>query len=203
MENFKYLGTWITNDGKCDKEIKARIGMAKDTFYKLTNIFHNHNIRLSTKLNVLNTYVYSILLYASECWTLSTAMTKRLEAVEMWFYRKILRISYTRHITNEDVLNRMATTRIILNTAWNRQMSFFGHVMRNKEIENIIIDGNIEGERCKGRQRITYTKSLSEWMNVEEVEMIRFAGDRDIWKTMTVKAGNRQDIFNVINLWLS
>src|SRR5688572_29383529 len=60
VENFKYLGTWITNDGKCDKEIKARIAMAKETFYKLTNIFHNHNIRLSTKLNVLNTYVYSI-----------------------------------------------------------------------------------------------------------------------------------------------
>jgi len=72
-------------------------------------------------------------------------------------------------------------------------MSFFGHVMRNKEIENIIISGKIKGKRYKGRQRITYTKSLSEWMNVEEVEMIRFAGDRDIWKTMTVKAGNWKD----------
>src|SRR3984893_9411316 len=120
VENFKYLGTWITND----KKIKARIAMAKDTFYKLTNILHNHNIRLSTKLNVLNTYVYSILLYASECWTLSTAMTKRLEAVEMWFYRKNLRISYTGHITNEEALNRMATTRHIINIVRNKQMSF-------------------------------------------------------------------------------
>ena len=89
VENFKYLGTWITNDGKCDKEIKTRIAMAKETFYKLNNIFHNHNIRLSTKLNVLNTYVYSILLYASECWTMSATMTKKLEAVEMWLYRRI------------------------------------------------------------------------------------------------------------------
>src|SRR5437870_11962940 len=66
VENFKYLGTWITNDGKCDKEIKTRIAMAKNTFYKLNNTFHNHNIRLSTKLNALNTYVYLILLYASD-----------------------------------------------------------------------------------------------------------------------------------------
>src|SRR5579872_6311482 len=116
-------------------------------------------------MNVLNTYIYSILLYASEYWTLSTDMTKRLEAAEMWFYRNILRITYTRHITNEEVLNKMAITRIILNTVRNRQMSFFGHVMRNKEIENIIISGKIEGKR-----RITYAKSLSEWMNVEEVE---------------------------------
>ena len=61
VDNFKYLGTWITNDGKCDKEIKSRIAMAKGTFYTLNNVFLNRNIRLSTKLNVLNTYVYSIL----------------------------------------------------------------------------------------------------------------------------------------------
>ena len=57
VENFKYLGTWISNDGKCDKEIKARIAIAKEIFYKLTNIFLNHNIWLSTKLNVLQTYI--------------------------------------------------------------------------------------------------------------------------------------------------
>src|SRR5688572_10031804 len=99
--------------------------MAKEKFYKLTNIFHNHNIRLSTKLNVLNTYVCSILLYASECWTMSAAMTKRLEAVEMWFYRRILRISYTKHITKEEVLNRMGTSSKLIITVRSRQMSFF------------------------------------------------------------------------------
>ena len=62
VENFKYLGTWITNDGKCDKEIKTRIAMAKETFYKLNNIFHNHNIRLSTKLNLLNTCIFNFTL---------------------------------------------------------------------------------------------------------------------------------------------
>src|SRR5579872_4572167 len=62
---------------------------------------------------------------------------------------KILRISYTIHITNEEVLNRMATTRHIINTVQNRQMSFFGHVMRNKEIESIIISGKIEGSVAK------------------------------------------------------
>ena len=56
--------------------------------------------------------------------------------------------------------------------------------MRNKVIENIIISGKIEGKRCKGRQRITYTKSLSEWMNVEEVEMNRFTEDRDNLRSM-------------------
>ena len=185
VENFKYLGTWISNDGKCAKKIKARIAMAKETFSKLTNIFHNHNIRLNTKLNVLNTYVYSILLYGSECWTLSSDMTKRLEAVEMWFYRRILRISYTRHITNEEVLNRIGMTRKLINTIRTRQMSFLGHVMRNKEIENLSISGKIEGKRCRGRQRMTYSKSLSDWMGIEETTMIRTCKDRELWNIMT------------------
>src|SRR5207244_13585270 len=163
--------------------------MAKEIFYKLNNIFHKHNIRLSTKLNVLNTCVYSILLYASECWTISATMTKKLEAVEMRFYRRILRISYTKHITNEEVLSRMATTRNLIITVRGRQMSFFGHVMRNKEIESKSV--KIEGKRCRGSQRIIYTKSLSEWMKVEEMEMIRASKDREIWKTMTTQAWTR------------
>src|SRR5690349_15805939 len=113
-------------------------------------------------------------------------MTKRQEADEMWFHRRILRISYTNHITNEEALNRMATTRK-LNTVRNRQMSFFGHVMRNKEIESI--SEKIEGKRCRGTQRLTYTKSLSNWMNIDEVVMIRAAAARDEWRTMTVNAG--------------
>ena len=192
VENFKYLGTWISNDGKCDKEIKARIAMAKETFYKLTNIFLNHNIWLSTKLNVLQTYVHSILLYGSECWTLTATMTKRLEAAEMWFYRRILRISYTRHITNDEVLNRIGTTRNLINTVRNRQMSFLGHVMRNKVIENLSISGKIEGKRCRGKQRITYAKSLSEWMGIEETNMIGTAMDRINWTIMTTEARIRQ-----------
>src|SRR5207244_12048148 len=80
-------------------------------------------------------YLYSILLYASECWTISAAMAKKVEAAEMWVYRRILRISYKKYITNEEVLNRMATKRNLIITIRRRQMSFFGHVMRNKEIE--------------------------------------------------------------------
>src|SRR5438552_18046150 len=110
---------------------------------------------------------------------MSATMTKKLEAVEMRFYRRILRISYTKHITNEEVLSRMVTTRNLI-TVRGRQMSFFGHVMRNQEIESFSISGTIEGKRCRGRQRIIYTKSLSEWMKVEETEMIRASKERNV-----------------------
>src|SRR5438034_11477566 len=122
---------------------------------------------------------------------MSATMTKKLEAVEMWFYQRIERSSYTKHITNEEVLSRMATTRNLIIAVRGRQMSFFGHVMRNNEIESFSISGIIEGKRCSRRQRIIYTKSLSEWMKVEETEMIRASKDREMWKTMATKAWTR------------
>src|SRR6186997_2625389 len=59
VEKFKYLGTWITNNGKCEKEKNQEFAIAKETFYKLTNIFTNQHIKLNNKLNILNTQIYS------------------------------------------------------------------------------------------------------------------------------------------------
>src|SRR5437899_10295014 len=100
----------------------------------------------------------------------------------MFSKTSLKRISYTRHITNEKVLSRVATTRNLIITVRGRPMIFFGHVMRNKEIESFSISGKIEGKRCRRRQIIIYTKSLSEWRKVEETEMIRASKDREIWK---------------------
>ena len=71
-------------------------------------------------------------------------------------------------------------------------MEFFGHIMRNKEMENIIVTGKIEGVRSRGRPRITYTQSLSMWMGMSEAEMIWATKDRQRWKTITSNVWIRQ-----------
>ena len=118
------------------------------------------------------------MLYGSECWTISPVMHKKLEAAEMWFYRRILRISYTEHITNEEVLRRMSTRRQLIFVIRTQQMSFLGHILRHKEIETIVATGKVEGKRSRGRQRLTYCKSLSNWIGISEVEMTRAARER-------------------------
>ncbi|XP_042870688.1 uncharacterized protein LOC122252328 [Penaeus japonicus] len=97
VEKFNYLGSLITDDGKCDREIKKRTGMAKDAFQKLGKILKDRKMPTDTKLRVLDCYVNSILTYGCECWTISTQMERRLEAVEMWFLRRIFRISWVDH----------------------------------------------------------------------------------------------------------
>ena len=111
-------------------------------------------------------------------------MNKRLEAAEMWFYRRILRVSYADHITNEEVLDRLSITRQLINQIRKRQIEFFGHVIRNKELENIIVTGKLDGKRSRGRPRLTNLNSLSRWFGVEERELIRLAQSREEWKTI-------------------
>ena len=81
VKTFKYLGCTITPGGKCDTEIKNRIAMSKDTFTKMKLVIANRNTSLSTKLNTLKAYVWSVLLYGCDCWTLTKDLKKRLEAV--------------------------------------------------------------------------------------------------------------------------
>ena len=80
-------------------------------------------------------------------------MLNKLEATEMWFLRRMQRISYTEHVTNVEVLRRANTKRKLLNEMVNRQVKFFGHVMRKEEMENLVTTGYVEGKRARGRQK--------------------------------------------------
>ena len=102
--NFKCLGFTITPDARCDTEIKKRIALSKNTLIKMKSIFTNRNIRIYTKINTLKAYIWSILLHVCECWILRKDLERRIEAAEMWYIRRIMRISWTEKNLNEEVL---------------------------------------------------------------------------------------------------
>ncbi|XP_069993113.1 uncharacterized protein [Penaeus vannamei] len=104
VQKFNYLGSMVSDDGRCDTEIRKRIGIAKDTFQKLGTVFKDRRLGSETKVRVLDCYVNSVLLYGSECWTISAQMEKRLEATEMRFFRRMLQISWTDHVTIQEIL---------------------------------------------------------------------------------------------------
>ena len=95
VDKFKYLDYLLTPDGKCITEIKRRITAAKVTFKRLSSIMTNRNIKMDTKFRIIQTYVWSVLLYGCELWTVTNNTRKRLEAAEIWFVRRILKISWT------------------------------------------------------------------------------------------------------------
>ena len=193
---FKYLGFLITSDARCETEIKKRIAMAKDTYNKMKPMLSNRNISMNTKLRTLKAYVWSVLLYGCECWTVSNSMRKKLEAAEMWFLRRLMRISWTERKTNEEVLQLAGTKRSLMKAIRKRQLRFVGHINRKNELEKVVLCGKIAGRRDRGRQRISYIDSLNTFATRKRMpnnQFIRLADDRLEWKTMAVDACNRPD----------
>ena len=92
VSSFRYLGSLISEDGRCDAEIKSRIAMAKSNFGKMRRILTNLSLGMNIRLRLLKCYVWSTLLYGCEAWNISEVMRRRLEAEKMWFIRRMLRI---------------------------------------------------------------------------------------------------------------
>ena len=192
MVKFKYLGYLLTSDGKCSSEIQKRIVAAKVPYKKLSSIMTNRNIKMETKFRILKAYVWSILLYGCECWTITNIIRKRLEATEMWFLRRILKISWTEKKSNQEVLKMANTERSLIKTIRKRQMKFVGHINRRGGMEHL----SLTGKRGRGRRREMYVDSLNRWATTGEMKNYEFmnaSSERDGWRAMAINACSRQD----------
>ena len=89
-------------------------------------IFTNRNIKVYTKINTLKAYIWSILLCGCECWTLPKYLERRLEAAEMWYIRRIMRISWTEKKSNEEVMEMAGYKRSLFKTIRKKQLQFLG-----------------------------------------------------------------------------
>ena len=182
VKRFSYLESVITDDGKCETEIRKRIGMAKDSFKKVQSLFKDRKLKMETKFRVLQCYIYPILTYASECWNIANAMVERLKALEVWFLRRISIISWTELISNKEVLERAGMERSLLRNIRKRQLEFLGHVMRKGGLECLAVTGKIKGKRSRERPRIGFIKSLSSWMDVPCETILTTSRERELWK---------------------
>jgi len=99
VESFKYLGSILTNDGRCTCEIKCRIAMAKAAFNNKRTFFTS-TLDLELRKNLVKCYVWSIALYGNETWALRAVDQKHLESFEMWCWRRMEKISWTDHVRN-------------------------------------------------------------------------------------------------------
>ena len=153
VKTFKYLGQQITDDGKCEIDIRSRIEIARGNFLKMKDVLTSTSLTLKTRKRLVKCYIMSTFLYSAETWTLTTEMENKINAFEMWIYRRMLKISYQDHVTNEDVLKRMKETPHLLKEIKRRKIQYLGHIIRGNEIQKDLVEGKVEGTRKRGRPR--------------------------------------------------
>lgn len=177
VSKYKYLGTWLNDEWSYRQEILARIEQARAAFVKMKKMLTSPGLSLDLRIRMVRCYIFPILLYGMESWTLHKETTKRLEAFEMWVYRRMLRIPWTDKITNIDVLRRMGKDTEILFTVKERKLQYLGHISRNQKygLLQLIIQGKIQGKRNVGRRRISWLRNLREWFGVSSTDLFRSA----------------------------
>ena len=114
----------------------------------------NTAISIHLRKRFIKAYVLSTLTYGYEAWTINKEMEKKIEAADMWFYKRRLKVSWTERISNEQVLNRAGGEREMMRMIRRRQLRFLGHVMRRQELESICMPGRLHGRRGRGRPRM-------------------------------------------------
>ena len=180
VQSYKYLGCQVNENWDNMQEVRARIEQARASFVRMKSVLCCRSLSLSVRIRVLRCYVFSILYYGIEAWTLTEAMCKKLEAFEMWTYRRMLKISWTDRVRNVEVLARLSKDLEVLLTLKERKLEYFGHILRNEKYSllKLIIEGKIEGRRGPGRRRISWLKNLRQWYNETTTSLFRKAVDK-------------------------
>ena len=191
VHKFNYLGSLITSDGRCINEFKRRMAQAKASLQNMKSILTNKRMSLGVRKRVLQCYIEPMLLYGCESWSMTKQTLTSIEAMEMWFLRRMLRVSWTEKRTNLEILNTANSTRKLISNVKRRQAEFLGHVMRKGKLEHLLTTGKIEGKRSRGRQRIKTQDGIAAWLGRSTAEMFVDARDREKWKVMIAYACNR------------
>ena len=151
VSSFKYLGSMISQDSNCEKDIRARLGMARSVITSLKTIWKDRSLSKQLKLKLMKSLVWPVATYGCETWTLRKGDIRRIEAFEMYAYRKILNIPRRDHHTNDSVLEERGTVRGLIRHIQTRKLQFFGHVTRANKLTATILQGRLEGIRSRGK----------------------------------------------------
>ena len=195
VDQFMYLGSYISNTGSSESDIRRRIGMAKSAMSRLTKIWKDRSITKHTKIKLVQTLIFSIFRYGAETWTIKAADRKRIDAFEMWCWRRMLRIPWTAHRSNESILRELHISNRLSSTCLASIMRFFGHIARRPDngLERLIVSGNTEGRRSRGRSPTRWTDQIQKATGTSFYNSVNIAQDRCQWREITAQVVNDHD----------
>ena len=147
-----FLGSKITADGDCSHEIKRRFLLGRKVMTNLESILKSRDITLLTKVYLVKAMVFPVVMYRCESWTVKKAECQRIDAFELWCWRRLLRIPWTARGSNQSILKEISPGCSLEGLMLKMKLQYFGHLMwRVNSLENTRLLGGIVGRRRRGR----------------------------------------------------
>ena len=155
VTDFILFGSKITPDGDCSREIKRHLLLERKDMTNLDSILKSRDITWLTKAHLVKAMVFPVVMYGCESWTVKKAERQRIDAFELWCWRRLLRIPWTGRRSNKSILKEISPEYSWEGLMPKLKLQYFGHLMRRTDsFEKTLMLGKIEGRRRRGRQRM-------------------------------------------------
>ena len=162
MADFIFLGSKITADGDCSHEIERCLLLGRKVMTNLDSILKSRNISLSTKVHLLKAMVFPVVMYGCESWIIKKAECRRIDAFELWCWRRLLRVPWTARRANQSILKEISPGCSLEGLMLKLKLQYFRHLMRRADsFEKTLMPEKIEGRRRMGRQRMRWLDGVT------------------------------------------
>ena len=167
VSDFILLGSKITADDDCSHEIKRCLLLGRQVMTNLESILKSRDITLSTRVHLVKAMVFPVVTYGCESWTIKKAERRRIDAFELWCWRRLLRVPWTARRSNQSILKKISPGCSLEGLMLKLKLQYFGHLMRRvNSLEKALMLGGIGARRRRGRQRMRWLDGITDSMDM-------------------------------------